>query len=62
MKKLGEKINVTLEAAAISPGVTGRRKSRLFWRLGENFDMIYTADWAFYFEQGAKGAFMNLMK
>ena len=58
-EKLGEKINVTLEAAAISWG-DWTQKIPMVLASGENFDMIYTADWAFYFEQGAKGAFMNL--
>lgn len=58
-EKLNEELNATLEVSAISWG-DWTQKIPIVLASGENFDMIYTADWAFYFEQGAKGAFMSL--
>lgn len=56
---LKEKINATLDPLPISWG-DWRQKIPIILASGESFDMIYTANWAFYFTEGAKGAYMPL--
>ncbi|AUS96049.1 hypothetical protein CDQ84_03095 [Clostridium thermosuccinogenes] len=60
-KKLTEKINAELEPAYLSWGDWDKRYSLLF-SSGEDFDMIYTANWAFYSETASKGGFYELTK
>ena len=58
-KKMTEKINAELEAAFLSWGDWDKRYPLLF-SSGEDFDMIYTADWAFYSQTASKGGLYEL--
>lgn len=60
-KKMTEKINAEIEAAFLSWGDWDKRYPLLF-SSGEDFDMIYTANWAFYAETASKGGFYELSK
>ncbi len=57
--KLKEKINATIEPHYLSWGDYLQRYPLLF-SSGEDFDMIYTASWAFYSETASKGGFYEL--
>jgi putative aldouronate transport system substrate-binding protein len=58
-KVLQEKINANIEYASVSWGdwVT---KLPVLLASGEPFDFIYTSNWAYYYTEGAKGAFHPL--
>ncbi|MDO4291928.1 MAG: DUF3502 domain-containing protein [Eubacteriales bacterium] len=56
---LKEKINAEIEAVYLSWGDWDQRYPLLFTS-GEEFDMIYTADWAMYSETASKGGFYPL--
>ena len=56
---LKEKINATIEPVYLSWGDWDQRYPLLFTS-GEEFDMIYTADWAMYSETASKGGFYPL--
>ncbi|WP_130838129.1 DUF3502 domain-containing protein [Lachnoclostridium sp. Marseille-P6806] len=56
---LKEKINATIEPKYLSWGDWDQRYPLLF-SSGEDFDMIYTADWALYSETASKGGFYPL--
>lgn len=58
-QKLKEKINATLDPIAISYGDMAQ-KLPVILGSGEEYDLIYTSNWAYYFSEGAKGAFMPL--
>jgi putative aldouronate transport system substrate-binding protein len=56
---LKEKVNATIEPIFYDWG-DWKTKYPLAFASGENFDLIYTANWAFYSEQAAKGGFLEL--
>lgn len=56
---LAEKINATIEPSYLSWGEWDQKYPLLF-SSGEDFDMIYTADWALYSETASKGGFYPL--
>ncbi|OUS78105.1 sugar ABC transporter substrate-binding protein [Paenibacillus sp. MY03] len=58
-KKLKEKVNATLEAEFLDWS-DYTQKYPLKFAAGEDFDMIYTANWAYYDSQAAKGGFLEL--
>jgi putative aldouronate transport system substrate-binding protein len=58
-KKLVKDINARMEINYIGWG-DFQSKYPLILASGEDFDWIYTANWAFYFQQAAKGAFMEI--
>jgi putative aldouronate transport system substrate-binding protein len=58
-KKLKEKINAEIEPVMLDWGSWKDRYPLLF-ASGEVWDMIYTANWAFYAEQAARGGFWEL--
>jgi putative aldouronate transport system substrate-binding protein len=58
-KKLLKDINATMEINYIGWG-DFQSKYPLVLASGEGFDWIYTANWAFYFQQASKGAFMEI--
>ena len=58
-KKLSKDINATMEINYIGWG-DFQSKYPLILASGQDFDWIYTANWAFYFQQAAKGAFMEI--
>ena len=58
-KKLTEKINAKIEPHYLSWGDYQQRYPLLF-SSGEDFDMIYTAAWAFYAETASKGGFYEI--
>jgi putative aldouronate transport system substrate-binding protein len=58
-KKLKADINATMEINYIGWG-DFQSKYPLILASGEDFDWIYTANWAFYFQQAAKGSFMEI--
>jgi len=58
-KKLKNDINATMEINYIGWG-DFQSKYPLILASGQDFDWIYTANWAFYFQQAAKGAFMEI--
>lgn len=58
-KHLKEKINATIEPHYLSWGDYQQRYPLLF-SSGEDFDMIYTAAWAFYAETASKGGFYEI--
>lgn len=58
-KLLKEKINATLDPVFLS-WADWDQKYPLLFSSGEDFDIIYTADWAFYSEVGSKGGFYPL--
>jgi putative aldouronate transport system substrate-binding protein len=58
-KKMKEKINAEIEPAFLSWGDWDKKYPLLF-SSGEDFDMIYTANWAFYAETASKGGFYEL--
>lgn len=55
-KKLKQEINATMEIRYIGWG-DFQAKYPLVLAAGEDIDWIYTANWAFYFQEAAKGAF-----
>jgi putative aldouronate transport system substrate-binding protein len=57
--KLKADINATMEINYIGWG-DFQSKYPLLLASGEGFDWIYTANWAFYFQQARKGAFMEI--
>ena len=56
---LKEKVNATIEPSYLSWGEYQQRYPLLF-SSGEDFDMIFTASWAFYSETASKGGFYEL--
>jgi putative aldouronate transport system substrate-binding protein len=58
-KKLTEKINAEIEPVILGWGDWADRYPLLF-ASGEEWDMIYTANWAFYSQQASKGGFLEL--
>ncbi len=58
-KKFQKDINATMEINYIGWG-DFQSKYPLVLASGEDFDWIYTANWAFYFQQAAKGAFLEI--
>jgi putative aldouronate transport system substrate-binding protein len=58
-KKLKKDIGVTMEINYIGWG-DFQSKYPLILASGEDFDWIYTANWSFYFQQAAKGAFKEI--
>lgn len=52
-------LNTTLEVRYLSWG-DWKNKYPLLFTTGEQFDLIYTADWALYHDMAEKGAFMAL--
>ena len=58
-KLMKEKINATIEPTFLS-WADWDQKYPLLFSSGEDFDMIYTADWAFYSEVASKGGFYPL--
>ena len=55
---LKEKVNATIEPSYLSWGEYQQRYPLLF-SSGEDFDMIFTASWAFYSKPHPRGAFMS---
>lgn len=60
-EKLNEEINATIEVKFMSWG-EWEQKYPLVFASGEDFDMIYTADWAMYNQQASKQGFYELTK
>jgi len=58
-KLLKEKINAEIEPALMSWGDWSQRYPLIF-ASGEEWDMIYTANWAMYAQQASKGGFLEL--
>ncbi len=58
-KLLTEKVNAEVELRYLSWGDYGQRYPLLF-SAGEDFDMIYTANWAYYAQTATKGGFYEL--
>lgn len=58
-KRLTEKINAEVELKYMSYG-DYKQKYPLLFSAGEDFDMIYTANWSFYAETATKGGFYEL--
>ena len=58
-KLLTEKINAEIQPIMVSWG-DYRTKLPMIWASGEAYDLTYTANWAGYFTEGAKGAFMDI--
>lgn len=56
---LNEKINAELNPVMVSWG-DYRKKLPMVWASGEPYDLTYAADWAGYFTEGSKGAFMDI--
>ena len=59
--KLKEKINATIEPKYMSWGEY-EQKYPLIFASGENFDLIYSADWAFYNAQSTKQGYWEITK
>lgn len=60
-KKLQKDINATIEVKFLGWGEY-EQKYPLIFASGENFDIIYSADWAFYNSQATKGGFYEITK
>lgn len=58
-KKLKEKINATVEVQFLDWSDWGQ-KYPLIFAADEDFDLIYTSNWAFYTDQAVKGGFLEL--
>jgi len=58
-KRLKDDINASVEINHIDWGDL-QSKYPLLLVSGQDFDFIYTANWAFYFQQAARGAFMEI--
>jgi putative aldouronate transport system substrate-binding protein len=58
-KRLKKDLNCTMEINYIGWG-DFQSKYPLILASGQDFDWIYTANWAFYFQQAAKGAFAEI--
>ncbi|MBN2547438.1 MAG: DUF3502 domain-containing protein [Spirochaetes bacterium] len=58
-EKLNKDINAAMEINYIGWG-DFQSKYPLMLTSGQDFDWIYTANWAFYFQQAAKGAFLEI--
>lgn len=58
-KKLKEKINATVEAEFLD-WADWQQKYPLKFAADEDFDIAYTANWAFYNDQSLKGGFLEL--
>lgn len=58
-KKLSKDLNASMEINYIGWG-DFQSKYPLILASGQDFDWIYTANWAFYFQQAAKGAFLEV--
>jgi len=58
-KLLKEKINATLKTNYLSWG-DWRDRYSLILAAGEDVDLMYTSDWAYYSTEAAKGAFLEL--
>lgn len=60
-EKLKADINATIEAKFLSWSEY-EQKYPLIFASGESFDMVYSADWAFYNAQSTKGGFYEITK
>ncbi|MEN8904328.1 MAG: ABC transporter substrate-binding protein [Clostridiales bacterium] len=60
-KLLKESINASIEVNFLSWG-DWQQKYPLLFASGENFDLVYTANWAQYNQQVSKGAFLEITK
>lgn len=60
-KKLKADINTTVKVKYLSWADWDKKYSLIF-ASGENFDCIYTADWAYYADQSTKHGFMEISK
>lgn len=58
-KKLKADINATVEVKYL-PWADWQQKYPLVFASGEDFDLIYTADWVFYTDQATKHGFMEV--
>ncbi len=58
-KKLKADINATVECKYL-PWADWQQKYPLVFASGEDFDLIYTADWVFYADQATKHGFMEV--
>ena len=58
-KLLTEKINAEISPLMVSWG-DYKTKLPMVWASGEAYDLTYTANWAGYFTEGSRGAFMNI--
>lgn len=56
---LTEKINAEIQPVMVSWG-DYRTKLPMIWASGEAYDLTYAANWAGYYTEGAKGAFMDI--
>lgn len=56
---LTEKINAELNPVMVAWG-DYRTKLPMIWASGEAYDLTYSANWAGYYTEGAKGAFMDI--
>lgn len=56
---LKKKINATIDPLMIS-WADWAKKVPLVYASGEDYDMIYTSDWAFYYTEGIKGPFKDI--
>lgn len=56
---LTEKINAEIDPLMVSWG-DYKTKLPMVWSSGEAYDITYTANWASYFTEGSRGAFMNI--
>lgn len=57
--KLKERINATVEAEYLD-WADWQQKYPLKFAAGEDFDLVYTANWAFYNDQALKGGFLEI--
>lgn len=58
---LKEDINATVEVSFMGWG-DYTQKYPLVFASGDDFDLIYTANWAFYNSQATKGGFLEITK
>ena len=58
-KLLTEKINAEIQPIMVSWG-DYKTKLPMIWASGEAYDLTYTANWAGYYTEGAKGAFKDI--
>lgn len=56
---LTEKINAEINPVMVSWG-DYKTKLPMVWASGEAYDITYTANWASYFTEGSRGAFMDI--
>ncbi len=58
-KLLTDRINAEISPIMVSWG-DYKTKLPMVWASGEAYDLTYTANWAGYFKEGGRGAFMNI--